>query len=261
VVSQNFTEFLDTDPEFAAAASEKTAIIVRDRDGFIEAELSGVQFAGSERTFLAYLDIAITNTAIEDEGDVPLLLVTLLRHNKRRLILVGGEHQYRTLFAVWLLDKGAAFETDGFAFITPLGLKAHPLKCRVGVEFFNKRFLPAAAMEQARSAFLGTDHRLFAIDPSFNGIPWRVDVESDDVFVFVDYNEGGRPLFIPMAFQDALKQMMQSVCGPRKIDVLKLAAIHKLLHQKQFYRLTIGRDFDATSQVFLEKLSTKCLTH
>jgi hypothetical protein len=244
-------EFLRSQPQFETAPQIIDTIEIEQHGEFLRVELpSGHRFIGSERAFIYAINKAIIDVALLDESGTPVLLSTVLRIADLRIAIVGEDKILRSLLAILLLSDGAEFEGDGFSFVRREGLAPHPLKPRIGKEYVP--LLPREAASAACSAAFTNESVLLTIDPSLKGKPWCPHTGRVDVFLFADFNEGGRTLWAPIGFQSALKTIMKAMRFPQARDIAKLSAVQAVLEGAQYFRLGVG-DILETSQILAEK--------
>jgi hypothetical protein len=188
------------------------------------------------RSVLDHLHAKLLSVSLGVKPAAGVLHAAALRHNQRRVLLIGRKAAGKTTLALRLVQAGYEFEGDEHVFIEPDGITARPRACRV--KSTSVAFLPGAAPAILASPSYCDEwgRQIFNVDPRTLGGSWRIEKGHADCVIMLAPNHGGYSSIRPLAPLSLSRALMFELTTPQTGRSATIAALAKFV--------SIGRGFD-----------------
>ncbi len=234
--------YLACDPHIAAAATNDLVISVepfRGRYRILEPDRDVVEVLDT-RTLIEDLHARLFAFSLADRPGTGIIHAALLRRGSRRVLIAGRRGAGKTTLALRLVRAGYELEGDEHVFLEDDGAIARPRAFRVKepsvalLPEIARIILSSPAYQDVRGA------RVFNVDPTLVGGPWRIDKGHVDRVIVLQPNHGGYSSLRPMPPM-AVAQALISELGMREVDRgASIGAVAALVSRAKGFDLSLG---------------------
>jgi hypothetical protein len=196
-----------------------------------------------------YLHQRIFVLSIADRPEAPVLHAACLRHDGRRLLLVGSEGSGKTTLTLRLVLAGYHIEGDENVFIDGRGVIARPRALRVKERAL--ALLPEIADRIAGAPYMTDLHgrKIYNLDPKLIGAPWRIQEGEVDFVVLLRANHGGASSIRPLGPIAVGRELMAETGFPETGRGGAVAALAGLTTRARAFDLSLGDAGQATGLI------------
>jgi hypothetical protein len=235
--------FMAIRPEIVGRTLEAIDVPIARTHGFYTATLPGRRLLqGTAERLMGELHGIVLNDVLSSEPGAPLVHGATVLGSWGRALLIGAKGTGKTTLTLRLVAEGARIEGDEHAVATEVEgeIIARPRTMRVKDGSLN--LVPElAGLVRAGPAIINWDgSRIYAVDPSVAGHPWRIAAGPLDHLVFLDANHGGRSVMRPMDRERAFRQLMRDVVLPATGVAAAVARLRSLVRSAEAHLLELG---------------------
>ncbi|MDF3063261.1 MAG: aldolase [Microvirga sp.] len=242
--------FIEARPQIEGPALAPVDIAVEETDhGF------RLQLPDGERIEPSFIEAAnriheaVFTAVLEEAPGAPMVHGACLVLEGQRFIVIGPKGAGKSTLTLHLLANGFDVEGDEHVVLRDDDLVARPRRMRV-----KPGSLPL--VPDLAEAVLGSptvqnpiEGRVYAVDPSIAGRPWRIRARQASHLVFLEPNHGGRSSLTAVDPGEAFRLAAADCLLPRIRQAAAAARLHGLGSRAQAWRLSTGDLHEAEEQL------------
>jgi len=235
-------QYLACGPDIAAAPIAEHVVAVeplRGRYRIVEPGRDAVEVIDT-RSVIDHLHERLFSLSLTDRPRSGIIHAALLRRSGRRVLIAGRRGAGKTTLVLQLIRSGYEMEGDEHVFLDADGAIARPRACRVKEK--SLALLPEIA-DVILSSPAYTDVRgvrIFNVDPTRVGGPWRIEKGQVDCVVVLQPNHGGYSSVRPMPAMMVAQALMSEI-GMRETERgASVGAVAALVSRARGFDLSLG---------------------
>lgn len=235
-------QYLACGPEIAAAPVAEQVILVeplRGRYRIVEPGRGDIEVIDT-RSVIDHLHERLFSISLMDRPRSGIIHAALLRRAGRRVLIAGSRGAGKTSLVLRLMRSGFEMEGDEHVFLDADGAIARPRACRVKEKSLS--LLPEIA-DVILSSPAYTDVRgvrIFNVDPTRIGGPWRIEKGQVDCVIVLQPNHGGYSSLRPMPAMMVAQALMAEI-GMRETERgASIGAVAALVSRARGFDLSLG---------------------
>lgn len=232
--------FMEIAPEIVGVELEPVRLRVEREYGFLSLMLpSGKRVAGTAIHLITKLHSLIMADVLRTEPGAAFLHCSTIVGPRGRAALIGAKGTGKTTLALKLAAAGHLVEGDEHLVIGE-DVVARPRTMRV--KQGSLLALPEWANDISRLPFIENwdGGRIYSVNPTIFGTPWRIARGALDRLIFIEANHGGRSVIRPVSPDDAFRQLLPHVMMPSHGIAKAASRLRQLCHTLPAYRLALG---------------------
>jgi hypothetical protein len=242
--------YLAASPEIEGAALQPVPIRFEPCPPFHRAILAnGSTLEGDPPVLRDFLHRHVGAGMLQEVPDGVLVHGASIAVGDGRLIVLGDKAFGKTTLVLRLLAEAFHVEGDEHVALRESDVIARPRRLRVKQGSLS--FVPSLAKRIAASPYIVdyVGNRIYSVEPTLAGAPWRIAPARAAHFVFIEPNHGGRSMLTPMPFDAAFQLLLRHAIVVEE-DRIKIALrLRRHLAGAKAWRLLLGDHENAVEKL------------
>lgn len=234
--------YLECTPDIVAQQSLDTLISVEAYRGRYRILEDGktIEEVVDTRSLIDFIHARLFSYALRERPRSGIVHAALLRRQDQRILIAGSRGAGKTTLTLRLVQSGYEMEGDEHVFIEADGVIARPRACRVKAT--SLPLLPELAPIIAAAPSYQDVHgrRIFNLQPTAVGSPWRIEKGGVDCIIILSPNHGGYSSIRPIPPMMAAQALLSEI-GMRDLDRgASIGAVAALVGRASTFDLSLG---------------------